>query len=157
MKRLVTIGGLLVSVLALWAAQSVTLGWNPNTETNLAGYRLHYGWAPRGYDYVVQVKAPATQVTLTNNLQVGKTNYFAVTAFTTDGMESDYSEELAWLMPAPPPAILPPRGLRLITTLQASASQAGPWTNVWLLDQPLPPARNGVATFYRAVTTVASQ
>src|SRR5689334_23370161 len=72
-----------LDIFQVAGAQSVTLAWNANTETNLAGYRLYYGPAPRNYSGHVQVVAPVTAGTVTN-LVSGRTYYFAVTAYTRD-------------------------------------------------------------------------
>lgn len=91
--------GWLVEVCPAIAGQSVTLAWNANTETNLAGYRLYYGTATRSYSGIVPVSAPQTRATVTN-LQAGGTYYFAVTAYTRDGLESDYSDEVSYRVPS---------------------------------------------------------
>ncbi|HZJ16051.1 MAG TPA: Ig-like domain-containing protein, partial [Chthoniobacteraceae bacterium] len=77
------------------AAQSVTLAWNPNSETNLAGYKLYYGTSSRNYSGYVPVGSATTTGTVPN-LQDGLTYFFAVTAYCTDGMESDYSGEVSY-------------------------------------------------------------
>jgi hypothetical protein len=60
--------------------------------TNLAGYRIYYGNAPRTYTQSVAITgASTTQQTLP--LSSG-TWYFAVTARKTDGSESAYSAEV---------------------------------------------------------------
>jgi hypothetical protein len=97
MKTLLTLALLLIAIVAN-AAQSVTLAWNANTETNLAGYRLYYGTGTRSYGTNQTVLAPLTTVTITN-LQSGRTYYFAVTAYTSDGLESDYSDEVFYRVP----------------------------------------------------------
>jgi hypothetical protein len=79
-------------------AQSVTLAWNSNSETNLAGYRLYYGQASRSYSGIVPVGKHETSATVTN-LEAGLTYYFAVTAYTGDGLESDYSDEVRYTVP----------------------------------------------------------
>jgi hypothetical protein len=86
---------------AAGAAQSVTLAWNPNTETNLAGYRLYYGTASRQYAASNSVPRALTTSTVTN-LTSGATYYFAVTAVSLDGLESGYSDEVSYRVPAPP-------------------------------------------------------
>lgn len=90
------------------AGQSVTLAWNPNTETNLAGYRLYWGHASRQYATHVEVPVPLTFVTVA--VEPGTQYWFAVTAFATDGLESDYSDEVSYTSPgtAPDPAGPPP-------------------------------------------------
>lgn len=133
------------------AAQSVTLSWNANSETNLAGYRMYWGTATRSYQAPMSVLHPTTSATVTN-LQAGLTYYFAVSAYTTDGLESDYSDEVSYSVPPPPPTPpAKPLGLRVITTLQASSSPTGPWTNQWTLSQLVPiPADAPAGTFYRS-------
>src|SRR5215212_8548988 len=65
------------------AAQSVTLAWNANSETNLAGYRLYYGTGTRAYATNVTVDNLSTTATVSNLLE-NVTYYFAVTAFCSD-------------------------------------------------------------------------
>jgi Fibronectin type III domain len=86
------------SSVDLHAAQSVTLAWNPNSETNLAGYRMYYGTSPRSYANVTNLSNLQTTCTI-HQIQEKTTYYFAVTAFTDDGLESDYSEEVAYTVP----------------------------------------------------------
>jgi hypothetical protein len=93
-------------------SSSATLAWNPNEEKNLKGYRLHFGTAPRRYEHRIDVLAPNTSVTANlSSYPLGTTVYFAVTAYTTDNLESDYSEEVSYKLPEvridPPP---PPPG-----------------------------------------------
>jgi hypothetical protein len=107
------------------AASSVTLAWNANSETNLAGYRLYYGAASHAYSDNVSVAAPTTIVTVSNLLE-GQTYYFAVTAFCTDGLESDYSAEISYLVPNTGSPNLPPT-LTALGNLSI-AEDAGPQT-----------------------------
>jgi hypothetical protein len=74
-------------------AEQVTLAWDPNTESNLAGYRIHLGTAAHAYNSVIDV-GNQTHVTVTN-LNRGTTYFFSVTAYNTQGQESDYSNEVA--------------------------------------------------------------
>ncbi len=73
---------------------TVTVGWGANTEANLAGYKVHWGTASRSYSTNAFVPAPATQLAISN--LTGGTYYFAVTALNTAGLESAYSDEIAW-------------------------------------------------------------
>jgi hypothetical protein len=77
-------------------AQSVTLAWDP--VSGAAGYRLYQGGASRVYTNSVNA-GTATQATI-SNLTVGKTYYFAATTYTSTGIESDYSTELTYTVPA---------------------------------------------------------
>lgn len=72
--------------------------WDANPETNIGGYRVYTGHASRAYDRVVDVG----NVTLfTNDYSLGQ-HFIAVTAYDTDGLESDFSQELSLLIVAPP-------------------------------------------------------
>ncbi len=102
---------MLVAGAPLSAGPSIALAWNPNTETNVAGYHLYYGTASGIYSGNVTVAHPTTVATVTN-LQPDTIYYFAVTAFSTDGLESDYSTEISYWVPGPvstntPPVALP--------------------------------------------------
>lgn len=87
----ILLAGILLSVIA--RAETVTLAWDPNTETDLAGYRLHYGTASRSYTQRVDA-GNVTQYTFPN-LLAGQTYYFAATAYNTAGNESGYSAEVS--------------------------------------------------------------
>ena len=71
----------------------VALAWDPNTEPDLAGYKLYYGLGSRVYTKVVDV-GDQTSYTV-GSLDAGKTYYFAVTAYNTSGYISDYSNEVS--------------------------------------------------------------
>jgi fibronectin type 3 domain-containing protein len=61
----------------------VTLEWDPNTESDLAGYKIYYGDSSGDYLGVIDV-GNATTYTVAN-LIPGYTYYFAVTAYDTSG------------------------------------------------------------------------
>src|SRR6266481_7779941 len=86
-------------------AASVTLVWNPSPGTNVAGYNVYYGVASRTYTNKVNV-GNVTNATI-SGLIVGTTYYFAVTAYDTYGLESDYSTEISYTVPSTggPPSI----------------------------------------------------
>jgi hypothetical protein len=73
-------------------AEQVTLAWDANGESDLAGYKLHLGTASNAYTAVIDV-ANQTSYTV-NNLDRGTTYFFSVTAYNTQGNESDYSNEV---------------------------------------------------------------
>jgi hypothetical protein len=76
----------------LVSAAQVTLAWDANTDPDLAGYMIYYGFATRAYDYVVDV---GDQTTFTlSGLEDGQTYYFALTAYDTEDLESDFSNEV---------------------------------------------------------------
>ena len=73
-------------------ATQAKLEWDPNSESDLAGYRIHYGLASRSYSSVVDA-GKQTTCTLTG-LRVGTTYYIAATAYNTAGRVSTYSNEV---------------------------------------------------------------
>jgi len=80
------------------AQTSVTLGWDPSPDKSVAGYRVYEGQASHVYTFTNNV-GKATSATLTN-LFPAKTYYFAVTAYTTNGLESSFSGEISYTVPA---------------------------------------------------------
>lgn len=94
-------------------AGEVTLAWDANTEENLAGYKLYYDGdsdaemyqgtgATEGDSPIIiyvedlaDVDAPTFTLT---GLEEGQYYYFALTAFDSDGLESDFSEEVGALI-----------------------------------------------------------
>jgi hypothetical protein len=87
---------LCLALIVAWSgpafAGRATLSWDPNTESDLAGYRLHYGTSSRAYGTSIDA---GMQTTFTvNGLGLG-TYYFSVTAYNSSGVESPYSNEVA--------------------------------------------------------------
>jgi hypothetical protein len=92
------------SIASTVQAAQVELDWEaPTTNANntpltdLAGHRVHYGQTSRQYAFSLDVKL-ATSASIAD-LEVGKTYYFAVTAYDTSGNVSDYSTELSYTVP----------------------------------------------------------
>jgi hypothetical protein len=92
-----------VSILILFQlatnanSAQVTLAWDPNTEPDLAGYRIYYGLLSDQYSFSVDV-GNRTSYTL-SNLESAKTYYFAATAYDQYGDESDFSDEVVFNAP----------------------------------------------------------
>ena len=87
---------LLLSPMVAYGA-TVTLAWDANTESDLAGYKIYYGTNSRytvsdAYSQSIDV-GNTTQYTLAD-LDEGVTYYLAATAYDQDNNESDYSVEL---------------------------------------------------------------
>ena len=82
---------LLCSVGIVHAAQ-ITLEWDPVTHPDLAGYMVYYGTYSGDYDDSVDV-GNWTSVTFAE-LEEDETYYFAVTAYSVYGEESEYSNEV---------------------------------------------------------------
>ncbi|MET0513840.1 MAG: fibronectin type III domain-containing protein [Nitrospiraceae bacterium] len=72
---------------------TATLTWNANTDADLAGYKIHMGTSSGTYGTPIVV-GNVTGYAM-NNLQVGQTYYFAITAYDTAGNESLYSAEVS--------------------------------------------------------------
>jgi fibronectin type 3 domain-containing protein len=73
---------------------SVALSWDPNTEEDLAGYRVYLRTASEPYGLPIAT-LPATLTSfLVENLRVDMTHFFAVTAFDAAGNESGLSNEV---------------------------------------------------------------
>jgi hypothetical protein len=78
---------------------SVTLAWDPDSGSAVAGYRLYQGAASRTYTNVISTGA-ATTATV-SGLVGGATYFFAVTAVGTNGVESAFSSEASYTVPLP--------------------------------------------------------
>ena len=94
---------LLLNVASGFSAD-IKLAWDPNTEADLAGYKVYYGTSPRtgtdpkscgtcGYTSFVPV-GNVTAYTA-NNLAGGQTYYFSVTASDLSQNESGFSNEVS--------------------------------------------------------------
>ncbi|GEM_PF-382678 len=84
-----------------WAG-TATLSWDPNTESDLAGYKVYFGTVSSTYTQSVDVgltTTPATPQYIVNNLIEGNTYFFAVKAYDTSGNESGYSNEVSKIIP----------------------------------------------------------
>jgi len=72
------------------ASTKATLAWDPNTESNLAGYKVYVGTASQVYGTPVDVGLVTTFEVI--NLTKGQTYYFAVTAYNSAGESGDSNE-----------------------------------------------------------------
>lgn len=91
----------LVAAMAVFLCESafskdITIAWNPNTERDIAGYKL----------YVAETGKAANAMTVTTNvanvtgLIEGRTYLMYATAFNTAGLESDPSEQISYTVPS---------------------------------------------------------
>jgi hypothetical protein len=83
----------------LWASnappQRVKFAWEPGaSSTYVVGYFIYYGQSPRSY--TSRVDAGLATSGVVSNLVAGTTYYFAATAYTASGSESDFSNEAVW-------------------------------------------------------------
>lgn len=84
----------LFSLALVVAASAASITWDPNTEPDLGGYRIYWGPTSRGYTNLLTIPA-APGVRITNWVPVVTVGFVAVTAFSTNGLESDYSNEIS--------------------------------------------------------------
>jgi len=86
----------LVFLLVLGAvpavAAPVTVMWDPNPESDIVSYIVHWGTRPGIYTNRASVDGRTTSW-LSPDLRGGRTYYFAVQAVNADGLSSPYSEE----------------------------------------------------------------
>src|SRR5574341_1445892 len=127
---------------AVFAADAI-LSWSPNTETNLAGYRVYYGTSSRSYPNVIDVGL-VTTYTVTG-LGPG-TYFFALTAYNTAGAESGVSNEASKVIPDTQPPVISAVTVGGITSAQATVS--------WTTNEPATSlVEYGTTTTYGLQTT----
>jgi hypothetical protein len=80
------------------ADQSATLAWSPNPEPDVSSYVVYHGFASRSYPMLTNV-GNVTTATITG-LKEGSNYFFAITAVNTSGLESDFSDEVVYRVPA---------------------------------------------------------
>jgi len=126
MRWIISLGISLVCFLgviplsAVGEVQAATkLCWDANTETDLAGYRVHTGVASGMYTAIKDVVLTATPTNPCEKIvDLGipeGTGYFgAVTAYDTSGNESGFSNEVTFNADLTPP-IAPPNVIIKIT------------------------------------------
>ncbi len=114
MKKIIQLF-ILVSILiyanTVFAITNVTLEWNPNTESDLASYKIYQSNTSGVYNTGTNV-GDVTTYTLT--LPDGNW-YFALTALDTNGNESGYSNEVTTVLDSTAPAN--PAGLNITITI----------------------------------------
>ena len=98
----------LLSAVAM--AADVTLAWDANTESDLAGYKLYWGTVSGVYPNSINV-GNVTQYKIPG-IQANVKYYYAATAYDLQGNESEYSNELEHTVDTSPPA--PPTGLKAL-------------------------------------------
>lgn len=72
---------------------SAVVAWDPNTESDLMGYKLYVGTSSGVYGSPIDV-GNFTDYEV-RNLEPGRTYYFSVTAYDLSGNESSFSDEIS--------------------------------------------------------------
>lgn len=83
----------MLMALPVLQAASVTLTWSPSIDPTVVGYKIYYGVASGVYTNSVDV-GNVTNYTITG-LADDTTYYFAATSYDSNGVESDFSNEIA--------------------------------------------------------------
>ncbi len=97
------------ALLILFPAQgntaSLSISWNRNTESDLAGYKVYYGTRSGTFSTVIDVhNVTSCQIP---NVQNGVTYYVAVSAYDIAGNESTRSQTQSVFVPASTPPTAP--------------------------------------------------
>lgn len=83
-------------------AASTSFSWLPNSESDLAGYKIYYGTSSHNYTVEIDVGLPAAVDGEVNasvdSLQEGQTYYFAAVAY-SNTEESGFSTEVEYTVP----------------------------------------------------------
>lgn len=103
MRPVQRLAGLLATLVSLSAGSvqatpgRVTVAWDPNPETNIAGYNVYYGIVGSSVTNKVSPGTSTQQQVI--SLQPQTQYWFYVTAFNTAGLESDPSQILSYTTP----------------------------------------------------------
>src|SRR6266566_1542220 len=86
-------------------AGNVTLAWDPDSDLNVVGYRLHSGTTSGVYTQTTEVgNVTAASV---SNLVNGNTYFFVVTAYDANAVESAPSNQVSYIAPTYTPTPSP--------------------------------------------------
>lgn len=92
--------GLLAAVLLCnnaQCAQNVSLAWNSSSNSSVAGYFLYLGSQAGVYTNRINIGNNTTASV--SGLQEGQTYHFAVTAYSSTGIESPFSSDVSYITP----------------------------------------------------------
>jgi len=78
-------------------AFNITLEWNANQESDIAGYKVYVGSHSANYETFIDAGFATRQ--FIESLEFGRQYYFAVTAYDSNGMESAFSDEITYTVP----------------------------------------------------------
>ncbi len=91
------------SLTGIALGSEAKFAWAPNSESDLAGYKIHYGRESANYTNVVDVGSPAVEneivVVTLDGFTPGETYYISATAYNDSGLESDCCPEVVWECP----------------------------------------------------------
>jgi uncharacterized repeat protein (TIGR02543 family) len=91
-----------ICLMGFWCnignAAQVTLAWDAATDPALAGYKVYFGTQTGQYSHYVD--ASTSTAIVIPDLTEGQIYYFAATAYDASGIESSYSNEVSYSVPA---------------------------------------------------------
>ncbi|MGD8334649.1 MAG: fibronectin type III domain-containing protein, partial [Desulfobacterales bacterium] len=88
---------LFIAPLPAAIAEDVTIGWDANTEPELAGYKIYWGTSSGNYTSSKDV-GKTTTATI-DGVEEGTTYNLVVTAYDNQGNESGYSNQVSFTLP----------------------------------------------------------
>ena len=145
------------------ATQSVTFGWEPSTDPNVAGYNIYYGTTSHVYTSKVSVEN-VTSATI-SGLVEGTTYYFAATTYNALNQESDFSDEISYAVPVTatnqPPTIMGMLTTNMTivgqnVTYSITATGTSPLTYQWMYNaNSIASATNAILTLNNVTTAQA--
>jgi hypothetical protein len=118
----------LITVTTSATAGQAVLIWDPNSETDLAGYKVYIGTASSTYTQVLDVGltgSPDTPQYIISGLIEGTTYFFAVTAYDASFNESTLSREVTKTIPDLPLACVGTGAAVVWGRITAEMSAAG--------------------------------
>lgn len=118
------------------AGALVTVAWDASPTTNVTGYNVYFGSAPRTYSMVSNAGPNTMQ--LLRGLRWGETNYIAATAYDSWGLESDYSTELAYV-PKPRTNVVVTMTAPGWVEMSLDLQHWVPWSGSCMLTNPVEP------------------
>ncbi|MGC1649066.1 MAG: choice-of-anchor D domain-containing protein, partial [Candidatus Sulfotelmatobacter sp.] len=80
---------------------SVSLGWNTSTSSGVAGYNIYRATVSTGPFTRINSALDATPYDTDSTVTAGQTYYYSVTAVSTTGSESGYSNQVQVTIPTP--------------------------------------------------------
>lgn len=104
---------------------TVTLGWDPSPESDVAGYQLYFGQSSNVWTHVKNVPVSVTQATV--DLPTPGTWFFMVTATNQAGLSSLPSNLVSYTTPTGP---LAAKGLKILSAVVTRISTITTATNL---------------------------
>jgi len=98
MKTITILISLILLASTAFAGPPTKAVWDESPEENVAGYYLYYGTASGVYTEVVKIEGKVNTCFMLADIPfvAGAQYFMAITAYTTDGLESPYSNEIEY-------------------------------------------------------------